>query len=326
MPICFDCLIDQMSDGRSERWNPSKIRALPSEQRFEALFEAARILIRDGVGEEDQVFPTLAFANGIGEGLVDLASSRDRLLAVQQDSELWEVETDRFIRACPKFRPVKVAEGVLILERLPISVKIRNYMHPEIVVPKMVTLEVSPGRSMTKPEHVAVLYEKVLSAAGIPCTEGAQGTISFEYIEHLGNRLLLNVKHSLAEMGAETLASLHLEGKLTFLHPLVVQRFYETLMGTPSGQGFARYLVGRSRGRGPDADTIVPACVAAYLRRYGRILSRKDVQCLLNAHVLSGTWKTLPEDSYGSSAVNQLWRDVEKVKAWTLHDSLALFC
>lgn len=324
-PICFDCLVSGVSKELERRWSPERI-PLPPEQRFETLFGAARVLLRESIGEEDRVFPTLAFANGLGESHVDLVDAKERLLAAQQSPQRWEIEADSFVQACPRFRPVEVADGVLILERLPVSVKLSNYMHPEIVMPKMVTLEVSPGRRMAKPEHVAVLYEKALSTAGIPCTEGTRGTMNFEYSEHFGNRLLINVKHGLEEIGVEDLALFYSEGKLTFPHPFVVQCFYETLMGTPGGHGFARYLVGRSRGRGPDADTIVPACVAAYLRRYGKISSRKEVHRLLNAHVLSGTWKTLPEDGYGSSAVNQLWRDVEKVKAWTLHDDLALFC
>jgi hypothetical protein len=199
-------------------------------------------------------------------------------------------------------------------------------MHPEIVMPKRVTLEVFPSRCMVKPEHVAALYEKALSAAGIPCTEGTEASMDVKYTERITNRLVITLKHPLEGMAdLEDLASIYPEGKPPFPHPLVVQRFYEMLMGAPNDHGFARYLVGRSRGRGPDADTIVPATVAAYLRRLGKISSRKEVHRLLNAHVLSGTWKTLPEEGYSSSTVNQLWRDVEKVKAWTLHDELRLF-
>ena len=86
-----------------------------------------------------------------------------------------------------------------------------------------------------------------------------------------------------------------------------------------------QYLVGRSRGRTPAADTLIPACVAAYLRYSGGIESRKEIHGLLNEHVLRGTWRVLPEEGYSSSAVNQLWRDVEKVQRWTRYASFQLF-
>src|SRR5215207_1445610 len=169
LPMCFDCLGREVDKRFEKRWSP-KQEPLPPEQRFEALFGAARVLLREGIGEEDQVFPTLAFAVGLGEGFVDLTDSKNRLLAAQQSPQRWEIEADRFVQACPRFRPFDVVDGVLILERLPVHVEIINYMHPEIVMPKRVTLEVTPSRCMVKPEHVAALYEKALSDAGIPCT------------------------------------------------------------------------------------------------------------------------------------------------------------
>jgi hypothetical protein len=60
----------------------------------------------------------------------------------------------------------KVAGGVLILERLPVAIEIHNYAHPVIVMPKMVSIEVSPSSRVPDPEHVATLYE---SAVYAPC-------------------------------------------------------------------------------------------------------------------------------------------------------------
>jgi hypothetical protein len=281
--ICFDCLAREPAEQLERRWLPRQ-QALPPERQLEALFEAARVLLKEGISEEDRVFPTLAFANAIGEGYVDLVDGKDRLFTAQQSPQCWETEADKFIQACPRFRPVDVVDGVLILERLPVSVKIIDFMHPEIVMPKAVTLEVIPSSRMAKPQHVASLYRKVLSAAGIPCTERRRGPLNFDFTEHIsGNRLLITLKHTLEDIvDVEDLASVYPEGKPTFPHPSVIQRFYETIMGKPHGHGFARYLVARSRGRGPDADTLVPACV------------------------LGGTWKTLPEEGYSSSEVNQL--------------------
>jgi hypothetical protein len=89
-----------------------------------------------------------------------------------------------------------------------------------------------------------------------------------------------------------------------------VQEFYRMLLGTPSGDGFTRHLALRTRGGPPTAANLVPACVAFYLREYGKIESRKEIHRLLNEHVLRETGKELPEEAYGSSETNQLWRDV----------------
>jgi hypothetical protein len=290
------------------------------------LFEAARALLEEGLGHEDIAIPTLAFANGVGEGYVDLADAQQRLLAAEQGSDRWEEEVDRFVRACPTFRPVDVVNGVVILERLPVSVKIHNYAHPRIVMPKFVILEVGPSFRMAKPEHVAALYERVLTSAGIPCTEGLQGAMRWRFHTFPGHHLLIDVEHRYGrETEVEHLANMHPGGKPVFSHPSTIREYYKMLMGKPEGPGFAQYLVGRSRGRTPAADTLIPACVAAYLRYSGGIESRKEIHGLLNEHVLRGTWRVLPEEGYSSSAVNQLWRDVEKVQRWTRYASFQLF-
>ncbi len=38
----------------------------PPVKRFADLFKAAQVLLREGVAEEDQIYPTLAFANELG--------------------------------------------------------------------------------------------------------------------------------------------------------------------------------------------------------------------------------------------------------------------
>jgi hypothetical protein len=290
------------------------------------LFQAARALLEEGVGHEDVVIPTLAFANGVGEGYVALADAQQRLLAVEQGSEHWEAAIDEFVCACPAFRPVGVVDEAVMLERLPVSVEIHNYAHPHIVMPRIVTIKVGPSFSMVKPEHVAALYERVLTSAGIPCTEGLQGAMRWRFSTSTGHRLLIEVQHSHdGDTRVEFLAHMYREGKPVFSHPSTIREYYKMLMGKPEGPGFAQHLVGRSRGRTPDADTLIPACVAACLRYSGGIQSRKEIHALLNEHVLRGNWKGLPEEGYSSSEVNQLWRDVAKVQRWTRYADLQLF-
>jgi hypothetical protein len=48
-------------------------------------------------------------------------------------------------------------------------------------------------------------------------------------------------------------------------------------------------------------------------------------EALFDEHVFRGNGKALPQDGYISSAVNQLWRDVEKVQRWTRYADIQLF-
>src|SRR5215207_11077423 len=123
---CLPCAADEIFRRSDNRWS-SKRTPVPQEQRFEALFDAARVLLNERIGDEDVVIPTLAFANGIDEGYVDLADARRRLVKAHQAPELQEAETNRFVRSCPRFRPVSIVDGVVILESLPVSVEVNRY-------------------------------------------------------------------------------------------------------------------------------------------------------------------------------------------------------
>src|SRR5215213_4339760 len=314
-PVCLYCAARLRMRPRSEYdWRPGPeppSGGYDPEQRFEALFEAARLLLKEDMCEEDKVIPTLAFAAEIRRTDSNLVDMREQLAAAQVSHERWETESETFIRAHPNLRPVRVARGVLVLEWVPVSVKVVDYAHPKIVKPRMVVIKVYPHRHMADPEHVGALYEKTLSVKGTAYGDSRTGSMSFLF--GYGG-LSIQLEHRHGDASVESLDSLYPDGKPVFPHPFWVRRYYEMLMGTPSGPGFAQYLITRSRGRTPGSDTLIPACVAVYLRHYGKIEGRKEIHRLLNKHVLRETWKTLPEEGYSSSEVNQLWRDVEKIK------------
>lgn len=312
--ICQPCFIDVVfkdEEARRRTFGP-----LSPEQRFEALFRAARALLNEGVGHEDVVLPTLVLANNL-----DLGCVRDRLSEASQNPGLWKVETDRFTRVFPQLRPIDVIEGAVIVERTPVSVEIVNYAHPHIVVPKHIAIEVRPSFRMVKPEQVAHLYERHLAAAALSHSEQWVGSMSWDFWKGR-SELSIRIEYPYTSASAEVAASSLPEGGPRFAHPFFVGRYYEMLMGTAEGPGFAKYLIGRSRGRSPVADALVPAATAAILRYHAGVESPKAVHRLLNEHVLRDGWKTLPE-GYSSSESNQLWRDVKKVKHWLLNDMVS---
>ena len=94
-------------------------------ERFGELFEAARLLLRGGVTQEEQVIPTLAFANCV-QVVRSLAAEKEQLVAAWEDPEAWEREVEIFAWKHASLEPVRVVEGILVLERLPVYIDIHT--------------------------------------------------------------------------------------------------------------------------------------------------------------------------------------------------------
>jgi hypothetical protein len=303
--LCEECIARLQSRGGVGVWVHTEEEPPPPEARFDELFKAARVLFKEGITKEDQIFPTLAFANEIGQGTEHLVAEKERLARAKVDGETWEREANLFLSKYGRLRPVRIVDGILILERLPVSIVIHNHQATEI--PEEVAISIYPHPQPAQPEHVASLYSKTLSAAAVPCEEDQRATMGFDfrswYLIVTAQRA--DVRERLKRTGvAQPIDA------ASFPHPRLVQEFYRMLLGVPSSDGFARYLVTRERGGAPEADNLIPACVAFYLRNYGKIEGRKVIHRLLNEYVLCETWKTLPEDAFSSSETNQFWRDV----------------
>jgi hypothetical protein len=275
-----------------------------AEERFDELFKAAKILLELDA-EEDQIIPTLALANQIGEGVWHLVAERTRFVKVGEDGEAWNKEMDNFVRRYRSLRPVRVIDGVLILERLPVSIEVEY--DPDNEVPEEVVLRVYAHQRLAEPEDVTFRYEKALEDAGIAHDEKRTAHMSFDYY---GRSLILMMRPGSIAKELEPPERGWQIDTTSFPHPRLVQTFYSMLLGAPSGEGFRKELAIRTRGGPTEAINLVPACVAYYLRKYGKIYSRKEIHRLLNKHVLCETQKTLPEKGYSNSETNQLWRDV----------------
>ncbi len=251
---------------------------------------------------------------------MELLSVNSILVEASGDPDEWESAADRFVGRYGSLRPVRVADGVLILERLPVSVRIET--DPDEGTPEVVRITVHAHRRLAKPEHVALLYERILSDATVPHDDQQTGHLSYDF----GARgLVIAVHNRIVTRGPKGRHSTLEAKKTSFPHPRIVQEFYRMLLGSTSGDGFARHLAERKRGAPPFADNLIPACVAFYLREYGKIDSRGEIHRHLNEHVLRDTHKSLPLDTIGSSATNQLWRDVDKVGQALYDSSYTLF-
>ena len=285
-----------------------RLRAKEAEERFDELFRAARVLLREGIDQEDRIIPTLAYAKYACEGGSYL-SKRHRFEELAEGSEAWEREADTFVSIYGSLRPVRVVDGILILERLPVSVEIeRDYDTKQA---KEVLLFAYAHRRPAKPEHVGSLYERTLSAADVPYGESSMGEMGFAvfhghlmiYVTRMSNFILYPKAPGSGIPVREEAAP--------FPAPRIVQGFYKMLLGEPEGDGFYKDLATRTRGDAPKTYNLIPACVASCLRNSGKIQGRKEIHRLLNRHVLCETHKVLPEEGVTTSESNQLWRDVK---------------
>jgi hypothetical protein len=129
VPLCEGCSDHFRAGGAIAYFPPTEEEpSPPPEKRFADLFQAAQVLLRGGMAEEDQIYPTLAFANELGQGLVDFIEEKERLVSAWEDgSGRWGEAVDEFSWRHPSIRPVEVVDGVVILERVPVDVRIHSF-------------------------------------------------------------------------------------------------------------------------------------------------------------------------------------------------------
>jgi hypothetical protein len=279
--LCAECLRSLEEGERLYAvFTPEYETPGPPEEGFGPLFKAARVLLKDGVTDEDQIISTLTFTHEVyrkpAKGAKKPSEGRGHLLPTV-------------------YCGVKVIDGVHIVEREPISAGILVQRRPpdneSRHIPRGILIQVFSHKKVVGPERVASVYKEELAAKGIPCESSRGASIKFEFV---GNRLYLTI------MPAQN-ASVD---RIAFPPPRLVSAFYRGLM-----EEFSKRLT--TRGREFEAYNLIPACVAFLLRVSGGIKSRKEVHRLLNDFVFCE--KKLPEEGYAStSEVVQLWGDVHK--------------
>jgi hypothetical protein len=175
-PRCEACS-DDRTQGRRALFL-TKESAEPPEVRFAGVFEAARMLLEDGA-DEDRGFPTLAYAGlEVRVGGSERAKLRASLAEGSVNSEEWERPTRELSGKGGRARPVKVVGGVLVLERVPVTVKVWEGPEPEVLI------EVMPRSRPASPEEVASLYEQTMREHGLPCYEDCAISLTSFLTEH----------------------------------------------------------------------------------------------------------------------------------------------
>jgi hypothetical protein len=280
-PFCGEC-IKRLKEGErlylvftSEYEPPDS-----PDEGFRWLFKAARVLLSEGVSDEDQILPTLVFAHEIDRG-----AAGGRAVTTYENTGLMPHE----------WNTVKTVDGIHILAEEPIRADILVKRPPPDkggeAIPHGLFLQVSYHKTAVEPEHVASVYAERLAARGMRFGSAPSGVMEYEFV---GNRLYLTV-----QLKKESAVD-----ELIFPSPQLVEQFYRALR-----KEFRKRLT--THGRTFEAYNLIPACVAFLLRASGGIGSQKEIHRLLNDQVFGE--KKLREDGYAHTPeVVQLRENVLK--------------
>jgi hypothetical protein len=308
--FCDGCA-DRLRAGEAiAYWLPAEEEpSPPPEERFGELFKAARVLLRERIADEDLIYPTLAYANELGQEILEFKEEASMLASAWNGGDQ-EPAVKRFLQRHDGMVPIDVVDGVVILSWIPVDGGVRMYPIPDEEIPEEVTIRILPHTRRLEPEHIASVYESILSSYEVSYGKSGNGGIDFEFA---GGELLVRTFASTdtaSRIPPEHAAAIFRDRKPEFIHPRLMAAFCQTLLGSGTGDGFARILTRRKRGDDPSHVKLIPACVAFYLKEYGG-LRGKAAHRLLNKH-LSGYVAKFPEQGSSESPNNELWRDAKK--------------
>jgi hypothetical protein len=98
--LCDGCA-DRLQDRETIRyWDIAERPPSPPEpsERYERLFEAARVLIKERIADEDLIYPTLAYANELGQRILVLEREAAMLINSAANASNWERAREMFSR------------------------------------------------------------------------------------------------------------------------------------------------------------------------------------------------------------------------------------
>jgi hypothetical protein len=322
--LCDGCA-DRLQDGETiGYWDivePEAAPSLEASERFERLFEAARVLRKEGIADEDLIYPTLAYANELGQGITVLEQEALTLISSANSGADWEAACERFSRKHGGLIPVRVVDGVLILRWVPVVGDVRFYQVPDMKIPEVVAVRIRLHAGPLEVGLISRVYERTLSAYGLRHGMCASGRIDYEAP---GGELIISSYASTdtaPHVASEHAAVVFGDRAPEFAHPDLMEQVGQVLLGSgrKDKPGFDRFLNRRKGGppptRKPELTTkLIRACVAYFLNQHGELPKGKAAHRLLNKHVLplpDGVGE-LPETGDSSHESTELWRSAKK--------------
>jgi len=245
--------------------------------RCRAVFRAARALFKEGVSDEWEIVPTLAFAAHAG--------ARWALVNEKLPEYFREVWPDVFAQTYKGFKLTRIVDSVPMLRQELAVVEVERYAGTEL-----------PGRiyirafsRSAKPEFIATLYEQSLLEEHIPYDRCKR--ISFPSTEVADAHLIIAVgpDREVTPEKANVLSENPWMRRPSFPPPSLVQDYYKVILGSVYGgrfKGFSYALPGRQSGP-KSGERFLKACLAAHVNdRKESSEVRPRAARLINRHVL----------------------------------------
>jgi hypothetical protein len=277
----------------------------PPEEVFGEVFKAAKALFEENVTEEDLIIPTLAFANQ-ASALSELKAIRERFAEIADNRSRREQFANDFEQRFRGLVPTNLSDDVLILKSIRLSSDVSRY--PGTTILKEVKIDVFM-RSV-KLEEVERLYKQMLEQESVRYDESSEGFCGYRLSDTHVSIVVLPCQE---ELDSDRVALLSSWGRqLTFPPPELVRKLYASLKGSVyRGKvwGVSHILGGRQSGKTAQADNLIPACVAWYLRERGGIADDHRLATLLNRELLAKCQK--PE--VGVKSGEAIWKSIDKV-------------
>jgi hypothetical protein len=245
--------------------------------RCRAVFRAARALFKEGVTDEREIVPTLAFAAHAG--------ARWALVNEKLPEYFREVWPDVFAQIYKGFKLTSVVDSVPMLRQELAVVEVERYAGTEL--PRRIYIRAF-SRS-AKPEFIATLYEQTLLEEHIPYDRCKR--ISFPSTEVADAHLIIAVgpDREVTPEKAYVLSENPWMRRPSFPPPSLVRDYYKVILGSVYGgrfKGFSYALPGRQSGPKSE-EKFLKACLAAHVNDRKESSERRPRAArLINRHVL----------------------------------------
>jgi hypothetical protein len=202
--------------------------------RCRAVFRAARALFKEGVTDEREIVPTLAFAAHAG--------ARWALVNEKLPEYFREVWPEVFAQTYKGFKLTRVVDSVPMLRQELAVVEVERYADTEL--PRRIYIRAF-SRS-AKPEFIATLYEQTLLEEHIPYDRCKR--ISFPSTEVADAHLIIAVgpDREVTPEKANVLSENPWMRRPSFPPPSLVRDYYKVILGSVYGAG-SRVFHMRSR-------------------------------------------------------------------------------
>jgi hypothetical protein len=324
--LCDGCA-DRLQGGETiSYWDIAERPPSPPEpsERYERLFDAARVLIKERIADEDLIYPTLAYANELGQRIPVLEREAAMLINSAANASNWERARETFSRRHSGLVPEGVVDRVVILRWLPVDGGMRFYQLPQAKIPEQVTLRIRFHIGKLEPGLISGVYERILSAHEVSYSESTLISSTDHWVA--GAELFVSTYASTGtatRIPSEHAALVFGARDPEFPHPDLMERIcraFLDLRHLPDGKvaGYAHLLTRGKRGPRPTPAPERPAklaraCVAYFLHQHGGLPEGMEAHRLLNDHVGQGHngLSALPETGDSSYESTKLWRSAK---------------